>query len=133
MVPLAVVNKWTNKVTARLPVSYTSLPVVGNVTSDLVVSTVNSAEIGGGTTARNLHCLQPWVNAVHESVENRCADTEQRHISFAGFHSQLVPRAKVYKCTATLLPLLDEHINSPATVKHLMDIITCVTKRINEN
>ena len=54
-------------------------------------------------------------------------------ISFAAFHSRQLTTVSLEKPHTSLLPLLRDQVNSPATVRHLMNVITRITYYVSGN
>lgn len=120
--------KWSRTVTSRLPISYTSLPPTSNPTSELSVSTVNSSL----SLSHEFDCSElmlPWLDSVSTAIEH---EESNGKVSFAAFQSQSSPTV-IHKCQSTLLPLLRDEVQTPAMVKHLMEIVKEITVKINVN
>jgi len=117
---------WTSKITGNLPETYTDLPATGDVTCDLPVSTVNTSPTSSAIdTFRH---LEPWLTAVESSVSDELKDSK---VAFASYHAQANTQPVTAVCNDTLLPLLRDHIQSPATVRHLMNVITHIVSTVN--
>ena len=117
---------WTMKVSSKLPDSYTIPPVTGNLVCEVPISTVNFqyAEHSGSTVAS----LQPWLNEVVETLQKK----EQKNVSFAAYQSRQTEEAfSISKCHQRQLPLLKDEIQSPSTIRHLMNVITSIIKRVD--
>jgi len=69
---------------------------------------------------KSLQNLTPWLSAVENTVHH---NTNQDAISFAAYHSKSDLKPLTLVCSNTMLPLLPDHIQSPATVRHLNIII----------
>ena len=61
-------------------------------------------------------------------------DTDSIHpssISFAAYHAYTNVTPTTVVCNDTLLPLLRDHIQSPATVRHLMNVIKHINTTVD--
>ena len=68
-----------------------------------------------------------WVNKLRLSESSL-----SENIWFPAFHSQQLKDQEItFKTLSTILPVLLESINSPAMVRHCMDIIRKLTKHIS--
>jgi hypothetical protein len=117
---------WSRKVNSKLPDTYTALPATGNVVSEPPMTTVNASPIASEPIT--IEQLTPWLNYVQESVYNISTANK---MSFAAFHAERNVHPATIPCHNTLLPLLTDHIQSPATVRHLMDVILKITSTVN--
>jgi len=113
---------WSRKRTCELPESYTSVPATGDVMCEVPIKSVNSSLTFSDTDQFQLLC--PWLTTVESTV---CQKIEHDNISFAAYHSASSVQVPTIKCNNTLLPLLPDHIQSPSTICHLMNVIIHIT------
>ena len=113
---------WTQKVTTSLPETYTAVPVTGGVICDKPIPSINSSPVS--SHVKPFQLLFPWLDAVNETVDRK---TENRNTSFAAYHATNNAQSAVMQCNNFLLPLLPDHINSPETIRHLMNLIIHIT------
>ena len=60
-------------------------------------------------------------------------DLNERY-SFSAFHSQQMKNQRInFKIQSTLLPIILEPVNSPAVVRHCMEIIKQLTQHLNQS
>ncbi|XP_065670919.1 uncharacterized protein LOC136089121 [Hydra vulgaris] len=116
---------WSRKINSKLPDTYTTLPATNNVVSEPLMTTLNASPIASDPIT--IEQLTPWLNSVQESVYN----TSTNKTSFAAFHAERNMHPATFPCHNILLPLLTDHIQSPATVRHLMDVIIKITSAVN--
>ena len=109
-----------------MPETYTAVPATGKVTSELPLSTVNGASIA--SDVEPVEQLDPWLSVVEGAVSGK---TERKSISFAAYHSEANVQPATAVCNSTLLPLLPDHIQSLATVRHPMNVVVHLTNTTN--
>jgi len=116
----------SRKIDSSLPDSYTTLPVTGNVVCEPPLPNVNISPVMSDTNTFEL--LKPWLNVVQASISDmRLA--QPAHISLSAFHAHTLSDTAI--SNDTLLPLLRNHVQSPATVRHLMNVIKHITTTVN--
>ena len=113
---------WTRKLTTSLPETYTAVPVTGGVICDMPLTSVNPTPVSSHLKSFQLLC--PWLDAVKDAIISK---TENKNICFAAYHAANNAESAVLECNNSLLPLLPHHINSPATIRHLMNVIIHIT------
>lgn len=103
-----------------LPASYTTiLPTRGGKIEPVQYSD-NTHLPDSNLVAAN---AEDWKRALANMNEG-----DDRH-SFAAFFSAL--QKPLFKTTSTLLPLLEESINSPAMVRHCMNVVKGIVEHLN--
>ena len=120
---------WSRRISSSLPETYTALPATGKVICELPLSTVNGASIA--SDIEPVEHLGPGLSVVEGAVNGKCDKTERKSISFAAYHSAANVQPATAACNSTLLPLLPDHIQSPATVRHLMNVVVHITSSTN--
>ena len=70
-----------------------------------------------------------WL-ALKEATNGSDKD-KMRRISFSTFHSIMLHLRKPVKDISTMLPLLNEAINSPSVVYHCLNVISKLTAKLN--
>ena len=120
---------WSRTVCSTLPDTYTCVPETGNVTYDIPIASINTCL--SASDAKPLEQLFPWLNVVESAV---CGETHCVNSSFAAYHSTTAAEEQTEPilCNNTLLPLLPDRIQSPATTRHLMNIVIHITNTINK-
>jgi len=124
---------WMSHGAGKLPVGYSSLPDTdtmyssnGNVGCKIPVSTVNTSSTE--SNVKPLKHLGTWLSIVEGAGSGH---TEHNSISFAAYHSTSSVQPATAACSNVLLPLLPDHIQSPATIHHLIDVIIHSSKKTN--
>ena len=120
---------WSRTVRSTLPDSYTCVPATGNVAYEIPIASINTSS-ASQLQQQTLQQLFPWLNMVESVVYGTM---QHEHSSFAAFHSMTAIQPQpVLPCNHTLLPLLPDHIQSPATTRHLMNTILHITTTLNK-
>jgi hypothetical protein len=116
----------------QLPESYTTVPAVALNTTSVSVPACNITAL----QQRNVSLDDAkdgegrWVSHALAQLNKNdvcAADT----ITWAAYHSMNQPQANVLPAITTLLPLFYEKADSPAMIKHGMDVISQVTTFLN--
>ena len=117
------IEEWSRAINSNLPISYTNVPPLGKVVEDTSLHTVVLTSFEDTTFN-----LDQWLGTAREIITSDEVDGDrQDHIEgFAAFHSARSSQREVLKSYSTLLP-------SPATVKHLMDIVMAATSKLNKD
>ena len=121
----------TRRISSTLPDTFTEIPATGNVACNIPLSTVNTAPVA--THIKALEQLSSWLNVVENAV---CSTRQADNVSntaFAAYHSKANVQPDVHVCHNVMLPLLPAHIQSPATVRHLMNIVTRIVSTVNSS
>ena len=71
-----------------------------------------------------------WINALVDICQASNADTTTK-VSFSAFYASQLPPTKPSRDISTLLPLLNESINSPAMVSHCFKVISKIVQELN--
>ena len=117
---------WSRRISSSLPETCTALPATGKVTCELPLSAVNGASIA--SDIKPVEQLGPWLSVVEGALSGK---TERKSISFAAYHSEANLQTATAVCNSTLLPLLPDHIQSLATVRHPMNVVVHLTSTTN--
>jgi len=111
-----------------LPETYTARPAIGKVTCELPLSTVNGSSIA--SDIEPVERLGPWLSVLEGAVSDK---TERKSILFAAYHSEAIVQPATAVCNSTLLPLLPDHIQSLATIRHPMNVVVHLTSTTNND
>jgi hypothetical protein len=117
---------WTRTVSGRLPASFTTVPATGNVLCERPIASIVTS--GFETGLKPIEQLRPWLDNVESKV---CDNTQSEEATFSAYHAKANVKPVTGICNHVLLPLLPDHIQSPATVRHLMDVIMHITNTVN--
>jgi len=109
--------------------SYTAIPATGSVAFEIPLSSVNTSLLASDVDA--IQQLSSWLNVVESAVCDQ-VQLELQQMTFAAYHSATAAKPATLSCSNTLLPLLPDHIQSPATVRHLMNITSHITNNISK-
>ena len=71
-----------------------------------------------------------WLEALKEATNGSDKD-KMRRISFSAFHSTMLHLRQPVKDISTMLPLLNESINSPSVVYHCLNVISKLIAKLN--
>jgi hypothetical protein len=88
---------WTRKISCTLPGSYTAVPAIADVTSEIPMSSVNASLVA--TDINQFQLLGHWLSNVKSIV---CGNTEDNGISFAAYHSRVNVQAPILLSVAVL-------------------------------
>lgn len=113
----------------QLPEYYTAIVSTKTEDPEYPSQTVNSQEIGNVEGAYRV--ANQWLQKI-EGIDdtNSQIDVKDR-IPWSGYHSQIAGNIIRPNCSSTLLPLLEESINSHAMVRHTMDIVMLILRQLS--
>ena len=111
-----------------LPASYAIVPAVALNESKASVSARLCYEFHGNLENGILR-EQQWLKNALMVLESTME--EYKSMSWASFHANLQPDVHIQPATTALLPLFHEKADSPAMIKHAMDILQNVTSFLN--
>lgn len=115
----------------QLPESYATVPAVALNTTSVSVAACNMTAMG-----RNISLDEAkegegrWVSHALVQLDKDVVRAEDT-ITWAGYHSNNLPQENVHPAICTLLPLFYEKADTPAMIKHGMDVISQVTTFLN--
>ena len=70
-----------------------------------------------------------WINALGDICQD--SNTDDKKVSFSAFYSSHLAPTKPNRDISTLLPLINESINSPAMVSHCFKVISKIVQELN--
>ena len=111
-----------------LPASYAIVPAVALNESKASVPARLCYEFHGNLENGILR-EQQWLKNALMVLESTME--EYKPMSWASFHANLQPDVHIQPATTALLPLFHEKADSPAMIKHAMDILQNVTSFLN--
>ena len=111
----------------ELPESYTTLSPTKTKSQEYSLQTVNW---NNESTHEAKDEMKDWLeHLMHLNEEDSSSDIKDR-FSWSGFHSKRSASSPV-KSTSTLLPLLNESVNSTAMLRHTMGVVKQILLKLN--
>ena len=113
----------------QLPEYYTAVVSTKTEDAEYPSQSVNPERIGNVEGAHRV--ANQWLQKV-EGIDDANAQIDvKERLSWSGYHSQIAGNRIIRpNCTSTLLPLLEESINSHAMVRHTMDIVVLILRQL---
>ncbi len=112
-----------------LPQSYTTVPAVALNAASTSVPERECQSFNGDTLCRAKLREESWLKKVMDLLETELE--KKQPISWAAYHANLQPPMLDPPAITALLPLFCEHADTPAMIKHGMEIIKQVTEFLN--
>ena len=111
-----------SSVPRELPHFYTEIQPMSKVKSDIPIQITNTTRLYTNTFKNAFDENKHWLQAVRKSLK---CNNDDRKISWSAFHQErLINKSESCRISAsTLLPLINESINSSAMVAHCMRVI----------
>ena len=73
-----------------------------------------------------------WLQSIINSSNLQSATSPGDRMSFSAFHSQKIKEEPIaFKSLSTLLPVLTESVDSPAMIRHSMELVKGLTRHLN--
>ncbi len=116
-----------SSVTLKLPESYTTLQPTKTKTVECSLQTVNSESMPAYKAREEMNDWLKHLLGVNKEERNH--DIKDR-FSWSAFHSQNSTVAPI-KSTSTLLPLLNDSVNSTAMLRHTMGVVKKILLKLN--
>ncbi|CAB4041829.1 Hypothetical predicted protein [Paramuricea clavata] len=109
----------------ELPESYTNLSPTKSKAAEYPLQTVNREN---SSDVQPMDEMDDWLE--HLMQMNGKDDDIKNRFSWSGFHSKK-SAIRAIKTTSTLLPLLNESVNSTAMLRHTMGVVKQILLKIN--
>ena len=115
----------------QLPESYAKVPAVALNTTSVSVPACNMTAMGrNGSLDEAKEGEGRWVSHALVQLDKDVVRAEDT-ITWASYHSNTLQQENAHPAISTLLPLFYEKADSPAMIKHGMDVISQVTTFLN--
>lgn len=112
-----------------LPQSYATVPAVSLNALSTSVPERSCYESDGSSLLTAKAREDCWLKEVSELLEKEL--TKGQSIAWAAYHAKLQPEVPDFPVITAMLPLFYEKADSPAMIKHGMDIIKGITEFLN--
>ena len=108
--------------------SYTTVHAVALIAATTSVPERNCQNFTS-TLSRSKLREDGWLKVVLELLETKLE--KRQRVTWAAYHATLQPPMVVPPAITALLPLFCEHADSPAMIKHGMEVIKDITEYLN--
>lgn len=115
-----------NKSKPSLPKNYYEVPSLPKVDGEVPLSWVNWES--KFSPKNPLEYVKNWLQRNNKLMGE---ESSNALVSWSAYNSRSCADISKYKSTSVMLPLIKDNINSPSVVRHTMDIVISITKKIN--
>jgi hypothetical protein len=83
------------------------------------------------TFAANVEQEVKWLNHVETKVKDSNELTETDRLNWSGYHASIQTRSSTHKTRQAMTPLFDQKADTPAMIRHGLDILMATTRFLN--